>query len=754
MSLAGWQLGVVSLTMADKALSISPRPSGPLAPGWWGEILLAERSRWALWAPVALATGIGLFFALPDEPPPAAIWLWTVPALMWLVGRRRRPLLALLYAALGLALLGFAIAQFRSQRLATEMLDKAVGPLLLEATVEGVEARPGGGWRIVLRRAMAVGRDIRLPDRLRVTLRPARLSLHGGDRIRLRARLLPPSPPLAPGAFDFARQAYFSRLGAVGYGLGAPEILTRGTGGGGFGQRLSSLRRTIAEKVQAFDGRPAAAVAVALMTGQRGAIPAPVVAAFRDSGLAHLLAISGLHIGLVAGFVFFVVRLALALSERAALHLPIKKIAAVAALMAAFLYLLISGATVPTRRAFIMTAIILLAVLLDRRALSMRTVAIAALIVLAGAPESLISVSFQLSFAAVVALVAFYEYLGGAHPSLIHPGGGVWRRLGYYLIAVALTTIVAEAATAPFAAWHFNRLVVYGLAANVIAVPMMAFWIMPAAVMALLLMPLGLEGLALWPMLKGLDGVIAVASTVSAWDGAVRGIAAGPLASLVALAIGGLWLALWRRPWRLLGLLPLIGGLAFWAAARSPDVWVNEQASLLAVRGADGGLIFSAPRGDRRSRETWLRRAGFLPARMAGRGSGRAAANGSPGSQASQTSQTSQTSQASLACDRLGCLYRPGQGRPLLAFARRIAALDDDCRHIALIISAVPLFRRCPSARLAIDRFRLWRQGAHALWLSPATAGAGAASLRIESVAGQSGHRRWSPYSRRRRQGR
>jgi len=276
------------------------------------------------------------------------------------------------------------------------------------------------------------------------------------------------------------------------------------------------MRQAVTERVLAGLHGQAGAVAAALLTGERGAIAKDVLAAMRDAGLAHLLAISGLHIGLFAGILFFVCRALLALWESVALRYPIKKWAATVALAGTAFYLLLAGATIPTQRAFLMGGLVIIAILLDRTGISMRSVAWAAVAVLLVQPESLLGASFQMSFAAVVALVAAFEWYGlrrGWRANDTPP-----RRLLNYLAGVALATLIAGLATAPFAAYNFNRIADYGLAANLLAVPMTALWIMPWGVAALALLTFGLEAVALAPMGWGIDGVIAVARMVSSWS--------------------------------------------------------------------------------------------------------------------------------------------------------------------------------------------------------------------------------------------
>lgn len=305
---------------------------------------------------------------------------------------------------------------------------------------------------------------------------------------------------------------------------------------------------------------PEGAIAAALMTGERGAIPEKLLSAMRDSGLAHLLAISGLHIGLIGGFIFFAVRLCLAASERLALRWPIKKFAAVAAFFGCLAYLLISGMTLPTQRAFLMLSLVMLANLIDRSAISMNLVAWAAAVILLVFPESLMSVSFQMSFAAVIALVAFYE-AATARTVLTSGRRSKVMRFVLYFGAVLMTTVIATLATAPFAVFHFNRLALLGVMANMVALPLAALWIMPLALISFVMMPFGLEAGPLFLMGWGIEQVLAVAIAVQAMPGAIALIPAVPGWTLGVIALGGLWLCLWRTRWRFVGVVPLIVGI-------------------------------------------------------------------------------------------------------------------------------------------------------------------------------------------------
>ena len=356
---------------------------------------------------------------------------------------------------------------------------------------------------------------------------------------------------------------------------------------------LERLRENVGARIRAGigdeKGGAAAPLAAALLIGDRAGIPAPVMDAMRDSGLAHLIAISGLNFALVAGMLFFVVRGLLCLIEPLALNYPIKKWAAVMAFLGAGFYFLVAGPSPPTERSFLMIGVVLLGVLVDREAISMRLVAWAALAILLALPDSLAGASFQMSFAAVVALVAAYEALRGRFSDL-RAELGIWGRVGLYVGAVILTTVIGSAATGIYAAYHFNRFPLYGLAANLIAVPVTAHWIMPWGMLAFALMPFGVEHWALVPMGWGARVVIWTAETVAAWPGAVAGLPAMPMWGLVAATLGGVWLCLWRGRWRLIGVAPLALGLLSMALVRGPDILVSADARMMAVRGGDGQL--------------------------------------------------------------------------------------------------------------------------------------------------------------------
>lgn len=685
---------------------------------------LAERERWFLWLPALLGAGIAGYFLLPAEPPLLPLRLGVAALLLALLLFARRAVWRLpLIAVLALAS-GFWLAAERTASVAAPVLQRPSGAVWLEGRILEVEPRDAGHRLLLDRLSFGGLQEPDTPKRVRITLNRDGAVLWPGDRIRLRVMLLPPPEPAMPGAFDFARYAWYRQIGAVGYAISTPEPLPMIEPDGWRDAallQLSTLRQDWTRRITSQTEGAGGAIAAALMTGVRGPIPDSVDAAFRDSGLAHILSISGLHLTLVAGLLFFLLRALLALSPRLALEYPIKKWAAVAALLGAAAYTLVSGAALPTLRALAMIALALLAAMLDRRAITLRAVAWAALLLLILWPDSLLDPGFQMSFAAVTALVAAFEHLS---PKLTRwrSEAGPWRIALLWLLGIMAASFVAGLGSSFFAAYHFNRVADYALVANLLAAPLVDFLIMPLAVLAFLLMPLGLEGLALTPMVWCVDLLIALAQWVAGWPDAVGVVPAMPLWGLTAITLGGLWLCLWRQHWRWFGSLGLVlGTLSPWVTP-APDLLVGGDGRLLAARASDGRYYLTQvpPRGF--AAETWWERLGApplypWPALRRGQVDGRPGTDGS------------------LRCDPDGCSWR--YSGFLVALPRQPKAITEDCRHAdAVIATQMPVRYRCPAAKVVIDRNDLWRSGTHALYLRPN-------EIWVETVAQTRGRRPW-----------
>ncbi|SFQ29792.1 competence protein ComEC [Roseivivax halotolerans] len=551
------------------------------------------------WAVVAFASGIGFYFALRVEPPiPVLVAAACLGALGLVTASRVPPVLAVLALAMSLPLFGLSVAGARAHLVAGPLIEgRYYGPV--EGRVVGIDRSASDKMRLTLDR-------VALPWMPREAVpRRVRISLHGDQRwidpkpgslVILTGHLSAPNGPVEPGGFDFRRHAWFLGIGGVGY-TRSPALALAPAEPGSF--RIARLRHAISNRVRAAMPETSGAVAAALLSGDRSAIEAGTTEALRASNLAHLLAISGLHMGLVTGIVFAALRLALVLLPGLGLVWPVKKIAAGGALLAGAGYLALSGGNVATERAFVMVAVMLLAVLADRRALSLRSVALAGLVVLLLRPEALLSPGFQMSFAATTALVAAFA---------LWRDTGMERRLPPLLrgaAAVVISSAVAGAATAPFAMAHFNQVAHYGLLANLLAVPLMGALVMPAGLIALALMPFGLEALPLWVMRLGLDWILGVADWAAALPGAVGKVVAPSGAVLPLVALAGLIAVLVAGRGRLVALGPAaLAGLMWWQTER-PWLLIDANGALVGEMTAVGRAL-SRERGAGFAAGLWL----------------------------------------------------------------------------------------------------------------------------------------------------
>lgn len=670
----------------------------------------AERHRAFLGAPVALGAGAGLYFSLPVEP---AVWLPPLLAVLaaFSLWALRDTGLRLVSVAICLTAAGLLLAVLRTEWVDAPILPAEIGPAPLEGVVTRVERRPDAVRLGIAPESFGRLRAEDLPGTLRISVRKFDGPVRPGDRVSMLAAAKPPSSPAEPGAFDFQRHAFYRGIGGYGYALGTVKVTPDPGGGSAFNRFRDQVSAEIADGVGPAHG----GIAAALITGDRSRVAEEQWQVLRDSGLAHLLAISGLHMGLVTGFLFFGLRAVLALSPSIALRRPIKKWAALAALTGGLGYLVLTGGSVPTVRAYVMVAIVMLAVLFDRRAISLRTVAIAALLVLGVTPEALIEPGFQMSFAAVTALVAAYERFGDRWRASLG-GGRAPARVARYLGGVAMTTLIAGAATGPFAIYHFGRFADYGVLANLFAVPVVAFGVMPSATVGALLMPLGLEQPFFWLMGQGIGLVMAIAEWVAGLPGAVRLVPAMPVWGIAAVSFGGLWLCLMSRRWRYWGLVGIAAGLLSPHVTDRPLVRVDAEAQIVAVRTIDGGTMLSSLRREKFTAQQWLARDALA--------------------EGVRWPETGVSQDGRLRCDRLGCILRADGW--MIALPASPAALAEDCRRADIVISLEPVQGRCPSARVVIDRFDIWREGAHALRLS----GGGPV---VRSSDGVRGQRRWNP---------
>ena len=538
-----------------------------------------ERGQLPPWFVVGFGAGIAAWFAL-DGP---RLWLGFLcaSAALALAGFSIRGGRAERAAGwFGLAMmLGCAQVWARSAYVAAPRLER---PLVTEfrATVERVETRTAkGDLRLTL-----APEDKQLPPRVRVSVKQkgAPVGIAAGARLQLRARLAPPPPMALPGGYDFARDAWFRGIGAVGRALGTVTVI-RPAGGGGIDAVRAKLDRHVRSQLPPASG----GIATALVTGDQNSVLEADAEAMRRSGLTHLLSVSGLHIAAAVGAAMLVTLKLLALSERLALRFNLILVAAGVGALTGIAYTLLTGAQVPTVRSCIAALLVLAGIALGRDALSMRLLAVGALVVLLFRPEAIAGASFQLSFAAVAAIIALHSS-AWARRLFQRREEGVPARIGRVMLAMVATGLAVEITLIPIALYHFHKAGLYGVLANIIAIPLTTFVIMPLEAGALLLDLLGIGAPLWWLAGLSLDALLGLAHLVASSRGAVALMAAMPPWALGTMVGGGLWLCLWTTRVRALGLIPILLGAIGAALSPTPDLLATGDGRHLALVDTDG----------------------------------------------------------------------------------------------------------------------------------------------------------------------
>ncbi len=588
----------------------------PARVGAWARAEVeAQAERWALWSPVAFGAGAAIYFGLPREPWAPAFVAMAVLAMAAAVAARlwgRSRALAILAALVAFDVCGFAAGVVKTRIMAAPVAPESRKPVTVEGWVIDVASATADKPRLLIA-PTRVGdlpwRDT--PVRIRVALRDGAL-VGPGAPVRLSAILGPPPSPAAPGAYDFARDAWFSQVGGSGLALRAPEVIALPPPPRALrlAMAVNAARWSLARRLVDRMGEREGGLAAALTTGHQAWLQETDVQAMRDSGLAHILSISGVHMAIVGGFVFALVRLGIAAWPWAALRVPGKKVAAGAALAALVAYLVLSGAPPPAIRSALTAGIALVAVMLDRRALTLHSLAIAALVVLVVQPEAIVQPGFQMSFAATAALLALAE----AWPHATSDRGAprvirAAQKARGWLVAGAAVSLVAGLATDPFAIQHFNRVALWSVPANLGAELLSSFVVMPALAMGAVAESFGWGAPFLAVAGWGLDGIAATAALFARLPHAVVGWPSAPALALPTSFLGLLVVCLLRTPLRLLG-LPLFVAVWLWSRPPTPVAWIAEGGANVAV--ADGArAVLLRPRSQRFGFELWAHRRGL-----------------------------------------------------------------------------------------------------------------------------------------------
>ncbi|MBL8550745.1 MAG: ComEC/Rec2 family competence protein [Hyphomonadaceae bacterium] len=593
--------------------------------------LAAQRDRWILWLPVGVIAGAALWFTAPGDPPgwiaPATFLaaaalatltsMWPGGSVHGVLAWLRAGTAGVLSLAAALAL-GAACAHARTALAAAPRLEREIGPVAVTGWVEEAQ----GGARVRLLLLVRTIEGVAAPPRFVRMATSGRFT--AGRAVRCYGILQPPDGPLAPGAYDFARRAYFARIGATGFTYGACRPIELGAPDAWFDRarlKLAAVRSDLSEAIYAAAPGRGAAVAVSLVTGDRSLIEEETDAALRDSGLGHILSVSGLHMGVVGGLMFALLSGLFALIPPLALRLPVRKLAAAGALVTLTLYLLISGASVPAIRAYVMAAVAFGAVLIDRPAITMRGLALAATIIVLVLPDSVLEPGFQMSFAATAALVAAFETRPATdwERRLPSPGpivGGM-QAFSRMLLGALAVSFVAGLAVDPFALYHFQRFAVYGLPANLVASPLVAFVIAPAAVAAAVAAPFGFADVPLGIMARACELLVGIGASFAERPEAVRALPKPPDAAFVLAVSGVLWACVWRGGMKAAGAVIFAGGVLVYAFAARPVLWFDGELRAVFVRGAEGWTLTRAYGRSIFARERLGQMAGLAPAESA-----------------------------------------------------------------------------------------------------------------------------------------
>jgi len=578
------------------------------------ESFFEERERWFLWVPVLFGLGIGIYFIFPIEP---SLWISLILVEILIVITfisRFHPTQLFIISIIAIILSGFINIQLKAYYIATKSTFKDTTTDYLNGKIINIDKNYRGMERITLQNPQNFEGHI-YRGNYRVSLRTNNSKLQIGDCVELVGRIMPVPSPSIVGGYQFDRKFFFDGIAANGYalsGIGKVECIQKENNH--IGNYINKLRQYIVNRVQAILPPDEAGITAAIIAGKRDGISKKITHNYRDSGLAHFLSISGLHMTMLAGLMFFFIRLIIALIPPIALRYDSKKISAIAAMLLSTFYLLISGAEIPTQRAFIMTMIVLCGILIGRRAISINTICWAALFILIVSPQALIGASFQMSFAAVVVMIAFYDryaaqlnnFLNGGNKKTISLFNRICRIIWVYMLGIIISDMVASLATLPFGIYHFNRISIYTTLGNFIAGPIIGLIIMPFVLLSLLLMPLGMDIWTIKIVGYGVSLVNQITADVAALPQAGYQILSIPLWGMLLIVFGGLWLSIWQLSWRNLGWIGIILGALSIFTVQVPQAIISHDGLLFAVKDNYGKLLFLPRRGNLFNKQIWL----------------------------------------------------------------------------------------------------------------------------------------------------
>ena len=648
---------------------------------------LAEAASLVLWIPVWFGLGIILYFQLPFEPHFLYAPLATIACSLACFYFRQRYGLYWILIYLFFACAGITTAQIRTHLSISASLVKSTGPVRINATIEQIELTPRAR-RVTLSHLSIPGLcPERTPTYVRLNGVRNIPDLITGDRVSVTVILRPFEKPVFPGSYSFTRDAYFKQLGASGFATSPFTLLQRPDSHSPLWY-IGQLRRTIMDQLFSYMKPSEAAIASALLMGDQGAILKPDFEAMRDSGLAHLLSVSGMHLTQVALILFFTCRLTLACIPYFALHYPIKQWSAVFAIAGSLVYLILTDMPVPAVRAFMMTSLVLCAMLLDRKPTPLRSLALSAFCILLLQPEAILTASFQMSFAAVIALISAFEWMTPHIPTPTADRSYL-HKFSTHLMMLIVSSLIAGIATAPFTLYHFHQLSTLSILGNLVAIPLTSIIIMPLAILSLLAMLCHIPTLPLYALEQAISLLLMWANYVSDLPYASIRTFTISSTSLALFCVGGLWLCLWQRSIRWFGVIAILASImADFIPKPLPDILIDSTGKTFALRSSRQELVFFGKKPSAYLRQQW-----------------------EVYSEATSHNGTSEIIDPLFACDTLGCTYT--KNGKTVAISLDPVALVRDCKKADAVVNLTHQHVFCPN--MVMNRWKLWKYGAHTM---------------------------------------
>ena len=647
---------------------------------------------------LCIATGIGLYFNLPGEGNSKVCALLIV-TLLFLGGlsQNYRYVNNLIIGAL-IIIIGYSLALYRTHTSTTPLLSQTLKSFDVVMMVE--ENQPLQKSRIrYTGKLLSLSKlsKNKIPKRVRIRTTDQGPRFKYGDLLCMRAMLARPKGPIRAGGYDFGFALWFKQIGATGFNISplrlCPYNQDRIEHQSSISQLIANIRSFIGNKIDNGLNEPERAMARALILGDRGRVNRDDLEAMRKAGLGHLLAISGLHMAVFGGTLFILIRALLALFPIFSQNHPIKKYAALSALIGSFVYFLISGQSIPTQRAVLMISVLFTAIMIERTALTLRNVAVAALIILFLKPESLMSAGFQMSFAAVTALIVTYQMLRDFEPlkNLKHTPSSSWLKPFYYLGGIWITSIIATIATAPFAIYHFQNVSYMGPVGNMLAIPVFSLLLMPSALISLILMPFGLEALAFIPLKYSIQILLSTAHWTASFYPATITFGAISLSTVLIMMAGLVLVFFTNRPVNLIGAMLIIIAPISTLKQEKPDIYIGATAELIALRGEDQKLYAPTGRKGTFVLKNWLKADGDT-----------------------RTINYVRNSQY-LLCDDSACTGKTSNLRVTLI--KSIAALEEACQTADILIYRFSITRKCKNPKLILSKKELTNSGTLSIYI-------------------------------------